>query len=72
MTDFYLLIQCCPKNRGSKWRDMFDQSVFLRVFDYSQSQFYLFFALITTTEQRTATASIYPVSSDSTDPWECR
>ena len=50
---------------SSKWRDMFDQSVFLRAF-------YLFFALITTTEQHTATAFIYPVSSDHTDPWECR
>ena len=30
------------------------------------SQFYLFFALITTTEQHTATAFIYPVSSDHT------
>ena len=66
MTDFYLLIQCYPKNRVSKWRDMFDQSVFLRVLIILHSQFYLFFALITTTEQHTATAFIYPVSSDHT------
>ena len=66
MTDFYLLIQCYPKNRVSKWRDMFDQSVFLRVFDYPTQSVLSIFCLITTTEQHTATAFIYPVSSDHT------
>lgn len=50
---------------------MFDWSVFFECLTILHSQFFLFFALITTTGQHTASAFIYPVSSDHTDLWDC-
>ena len=75
MTDFYFLIEGYHKNKEFKngvicLIGLFFFGCLTTLYTVSSS---LFFCLITTTEQHTATAFIiYPVPSAShTDPWDC-